>query len=66
MSSSPKSRLPDPVAGLVLVREGGVEYRPAPSPDPFVAWVELMEVIEALCPRWPPRAPTIESGRFVL
>lgn len=63
MNSSPKS---EPAAEPVLVREGGVEYRPTPSPDPLVAWVELMELVEMLCPRWPPRAPAIEPGRFVL
>lgn len=26
-------------------------------------WVELMEVVEALCPVWPPHNPRIE-GRF--
>lgn len=66
MGSLPKSHRPDPSVDPVLVREGGVEYRPMPSKDPFVVWLELMEVVEALCPRWPARAPGAGSGRFEL
>ncbi|WP_149196512.1 hypothetical protein [Luteimonas suaedae] len=61
MSSSrkPPSPAPDPLPEPVLVREAGVPYRPGPAADPFERWLELMEVVEALCPQWPRRAPTI-------
>lgn len=39
----------------LLVAEGGVAYRRSDTADPFAAWMELMEVVEALCPRWPKR-----------
>lgn len=48
-----------------LVRDGGVPYAPLPQRDPFVAWIELMEVVEALCLRWPRRAVG-SSGQFRL
>lgn len=25
--------------------------------DPIAAWLDLMEVVEALCPQWPQRTP---------
>jgi hypothetical protein len=48
----------------VLVGEGGLPYTPEPCRDPLVAWMDLMEVVEALCPRWPERPPSI--GRIFL
>lgn len=39
----------------LLVAEGGVPYRASGERDPFAAWMDLMEVVESLCPRWPPR-----------
>ena len=42
----------------LFVREGGVPYAPESTKDPFRALMELMEVVEALCPRWPDRPPT--------
>jgi hypothetical protein len=39
-----------------LVRDGGVQFTPAGDRDPFVAWIDLMEAVEALCPSWPVRA----------
>jgi hypothetical protein len=66
MNSSLKSRTCDSAPEPLLVREAGVVYAPLPRPDPFVAWVELMEVVEALCPRWPPRAPFLGKAGFAL
>lgn len=37
----------------------------AVPPDPFEAWLSLMEVVEALCPEWPPRE-IVEGGDFRL
>lgn len=48
-----------------FVAEGGVEYRVSDAVDPFDAWVQLMEVIEALCPQWPEREHRID-GVFLL
>ena len=33
--------------------------------DPFQAWIELTEVVEALCPGWPER-PVMSGGDFRL
>jgi hypothetical protein len=33
--------------------------------DPISAWIELMDVVEALCPRWATREHTI-GGLFLL
>jgi hypothetical protein len=63
MSSSQKSLTDE--ARFPLVREGGVPYRPLPGRNPFDAWIALMEVVEALCPRWPERPPIV-SGVFRL
>ena len=42
-----------------LVAEGGAAYRPSQSADPFAAWMDLMETVEALCPQWPQRAQSL-------
>lgn len=39
-----------------LANAGGVAYAPEMQRDPITAWMELMEVVEMLCPRWPDRA----------
>ncbi len=59
MNSSPKSIAP--VADnrpALLVAEAGVPYRPDSRGDPIVAWMDLMEAVEALCPQWPPQPVT--------
>jgi hypothetical protein len=50
---------------VVLVAEAGVEHVQMCSDDPIGDWIELMEVVEALCPEWPQREPLI-GGRFEL
>jgi len=45
----------------LFVSEGGVEYRVSDAVDPFDAWIQLMEVVEALCPRWPEREQRIDD-----
>ena len=45
---------PAPLAG-----SAGVPYAPPMLPAPIDAWIDLMEVVEALCPRWPERALSI-------
>ena len=49
MSSS--ERLPDPP----FAADAGIQSGPGQPEDGFRALDELMVVIEALCPRWPPR-----------
>lgn len=68
MNSSPKPPNPAPDAqpGAVLVREAGLPYRPRSAADPFERWMALMEVVEALCPRWPARPPTPRGYMFKL
>lgn len=41
-----------------LVREGGARHDVRYS-DPFAAFLDLMDVVEALCPRWPERTPSV-------
>ena len=40
-----------------LAANAGVSGRAVPEGDPFVAWLDLMEAMEALCPAWPPPDP---------
>jgi hypothetical protein len=53
MSSSPKSA---DERRILLVAEAGVPYQPGPLADPIAAWLDLMEAVEALCPKWPQQA----------
>jgi hypothetical protein len=55
MNSHPTSKVNAPL----LVAEGGVEYRLSQSTDPFAAWMNLMEAVEALCPQWPHREQSV-------
>jgi hypothetical protein len=57
-SSTPGSSAP------LIVAEAGVAYTPWHK-DPICAWIDLMEVVEALCPRWPVREHGIQ-GVFLL
>ncbi len=39
-----------------FVRDGGLERTSTEPPqNPIAAWLDLMEVVEALCPEWPAR-----------
>ena len=64
MNSLPKPIHPDPTP--LLVANAGVAHAPALQRDPIDAWIELMEVVEALCPRWPPRCSRVEPMVFRL
>ncbi|MGH8121688.1 MAG: hypothetical protein ACREPT_02840 [Rudaea sp.] len=48
----------------LLVAEGGVPYLRSTTVDPLDAWMDLMEAVEALCPRWPQREVSV--GRIFL
>jgi len=40
---------------------------PAPlEADPYAALDELMVVVEALCPEWPPRPVFVDGGKMLL
>ena len=54
-----------PVPEPILVKDGGVSARTTPR-DPIAAWMELMEVVEALCPRWPERPHVFRGSTFRL
>ena len=45
---------------------GGLTGRPTTERDPYEALDDLMTVVEALCPRWPPRENFRDSDRFLL
>ena len=38
-----------------LAASAGVAYAPQSERAPLDAWMDLMEAVEALCPRWPER-----------
>ncbi len=59
MSSSPKSTAPTTDdRHTLLVADAGVPYRIVPTGDPIQAWIDLMEAVEVLCPKWPPQPPS--------
>lgn len=49
-----------------LASEGGISGSPANSRDPFEVLDDLMLVIEALCPIYPPRDTFADSAAFKL
>jgi hypothetical protein len=40
---------------VLLVAEGGAPASSTQQIEPFAALDDLMTVVEALCPKWPPR-----------
>lgn len=60
MNSSPN---PPAERDPPLASEAGLERIPGRVRDPLLRWIELMEVVEALCPRWPERRWR-ENGDF--
>jgi len=55
----------DRVAPVIIAAGAGVAYEREGSNDSFADWMSLMEVVEALCPRWPEREPSIGT-RYLL
>lgn len=43
-------RHPKTGAPVLLVADGGAQNALPPSADPIADWIDLMEVVEALCP----------------
>ena len=64
MNSSPKA--PEHAREPLLVAEGGIPYVPSQSADPYLAWMDLMEAVEALCPQWPERSERMAFATFIL
>lgn len=64
MSSS--NKLAERSPGPPIVAEGGVPYSPPISRDPFEALDDLMCVVEAFTPNWPPREPMKEGECWLL
>lgn len=42
-----------------LAASAGKPYATKPNGSPIDAWMDLMEAVEALCPRWPERAVSV-------
>lgn len=61
LPGTPEGDVPQPFVGNAVARATAAD----PLEDPLQAWLSLMEVIEALCPEWPPRA-TASGGEFRL
>jgi hypothetical protein len=59
MKSSPRlvDLLRDRSEPQWLVSDGGVTVNVRDPREPFAALDDLMVVVEALCPAWPPRDP---------
>jgi hypothetical protein len=49
-----------------LAGAGGVITTVRSEREPYEALDDLMSVIEALCPTWPPRETTSGIGKFLL
>jgi hypothetical protein len=58
---TPESDAPQPLAAA-----GGVEQSTPGVRDPYEALDDLMVLVEALCPSWPPREKFRADGRWLL
>lgn len=56
---------PQRVKESPLAASGGVAYARSLDREPISAWMDLMEVIEALSPRWPSR-PVSHGEHYLL
>jgi len=62
MNSSPK---PTPAVshtqlpGAPFAASAGMPFASGRTDSPIDAWMDLMEAIEALCPRWPEPSPRV-------
>jgi hypothetical protein len=54
----------------VLAREAGVPFQPplgnASGLDPIAEWLNLMEVVQMLCPVWPVRDQPMQGAHWRL
>lgn len=65
MNGSPKSQAKRAVRVAEPLVGADVASLPLPARSDLSDWVDLMEVVEALCPRWPAQRPGKE-GTFRL
>lgn len=67
MKYSPKSMAESPsgVQDAPFAAAGGTAYARPSGGEPIVSWMELMDVVEILCPRWPDR-PVSRGKRYLL
>lgn len=66
MTFSPaKATSPHRVLDAPLAASAGKPYAPDRCGSPIDAWMELMEAVDALCPRWPERRVVI-GGNYRL
>lgn len=49
-----------------IAAEGGMTTPPRADEDPYRTLDDLMAVVEALCPVWPPRNSFRPGGRMLL
>jgi len=54
-----------PPKPVPIAANAGFRRRRVPE-EPLARWIELMELIEGLSPRWPPRMRTLATGDFRL
>lgn len=57
---------PAETSDAVLIRDGGVPFRPLSNKDPILQWMDLMEVVQALCPVWPVRDKPMQGNNWRL
>jgi hypothetical protein len=50
----------------LFVSQGGVVATVTDEREPYEALDDLMSVIEALCPTWPPREISSDMGKLLL
>jgi hypothetical protein len=50
----------------LLAGSGGIVAAVTSEREPYEALDDLMSVIEAFCPTWPPRESSIGAGTFLL
>lgn len=65
MNGSPKSPIDELEPGAQALVGAKVVSLPLPARSDLSDWVHLMEVVEALCPKWPER-PVMRHGVFKL
>ena len=65
MNGSPKSPIDELEPGAQPLVGAKVVSLPLPARSDLSDWVHLMEVVEALCPKWPERGPE-KYGSFKL
>lgn len=65
MNGLPKSPIDRPEGERHPLAGAGVVSIPLPARSDLSDWVDLMEVVEALCPKWPAQKPQ-RYGTFKL